>query len=301
MPSPDPDQTEHVEFLTDPWGWWITPFVDSELMRDALLAGILTVITTSLVGTWVVLRGMSFLGDALAHGVLPGIAIAFIIGVDTSLGALIAAGAMVGGIALIRRHSPLPEDTSIGVLFVGFLALAVVIMSTQRASYTGDLNRFLFGSITGLDSSDVIRQAIAAAIALVGVVVLYRAFLVMTFDASLASMLGLRPGLAQAALLALLAISIVSSFQSVGNLLVFAFLIAPPAAASLLVRRVPMIMVVSVALGSLATVTGILVSYHHATAAGATMALASVIIFFLVLAGTVAQRAIAQRRTLSPT
>ncbi len=255
-----------MEFLTDPWGWWISPFVDSELMRDALLAGILTVVTTSLVGTWVVLRGMSFLGDALAHGVLPGIAIAFIIGVDTSLGALVAAGAMVGGIALIRRHSPLPDDTSIGVLFVGFLALAVVI----------------------------------TAIALVGVVVLYRAFLVMTFDASLASMLGLRPGLAQAALLALLAISIVSSFQSVGNLLVFAFLIAPPAAASLLVRRVPMIMVVSVALGSLATVIGILVSYHHATAAGATMALTSVIIFFLVLAGTVAQRAISQRRTLTP-
>jgi ABC-type Mn2+/Zn2+ transport system permease subunit len=289
-----------VDFLSDPWGWWIAPFVDSELMRDALLAGILTVVTTSLVGTWVVLRGMSFLGDALAHGVLPGIAIAFIIGVDTSIGALVAAGAMVAGISVIRRHSPLPDDTSIGVLFVGFLALAVVIMSTQRASYTGDLNRFLFGSITGLDSSDVIRQGIAALIALVGVIVFYRAFLVMTFDVSLASMLGLRPGLAQAALLALLAISIVSSFQSVGNLLVFAFLIAPPAAATLLVRRVPMIMVVSIGLGTLATIIGILVSYHHATAAGATMALTSVIIFFLVLAASVARRAIAQRRTLSP-
>ncbi|MGE5209817.1 MAG: metal ABC transporter permease [Acidobacteriota bacterium] len=289
-----------MEFLSDPWGWWIAPFVDSELMRDALLAGLLTVVTTSLVGTWVVLRGMSFLGDALAHGVLPGIAIAFIIGVDTSIGAMVAAGAMVAGIAVIRRHSPLPDDTSIGVLFVGFLALAVVIMSTQRASYTGDLNRFLFGSITGLDSSDVIRQGIAALIALVGVVVLYRAFLVMTFDVSLASMLGLRPGLAQAALLALLAISIVSSFQAVGNLLVFAFLIAPPAAASLIVRRVPMIMVVSVALGALATVIGILVSYHHATAAGATMALTSVIIFFVVLAGSVAQRALVHRRSLTP-
>jgi ABC-type Mn2+/Zn2+ transport system permease subunit len=289
-----------VEFLSDPWGWWIAPFVDSELMRDALLAGLLTVVTTSLVGTWVVLRGMSFLGDALAHGVLPGIAIAFIIGVDTSIGAMVAAGAMVAGIALIRRHSPLPDDTSIGVLFVGFLALAVVIMSTQRASYTGDLNRFLFGSITGLDSSDVIRQGIAALIALIGVVVLYRAFLVMTFDVSLASMLGLRPGLAQGALLALLAISIVSSFQAVGNLLVFAFLIAPPAAASLIVRRVPMIMVVSVALGALATVIGILVSYHHATAAGATMALTSVIIFFVVLAGSVAQRALVRRRSLVP-
>ena len=93
-----------MEFLTDPWGWWAAPFVNSELMRDALLAGILTVVTTSLVGTWVVLRGMSFLGDALAHGVLPGIAIAFIIGVDTTIGALVAPPPMVGGIGLIRRH-----------------------------------------------------------------------------------------------------------------------------------------------------------------------------------------------------
>ena len=123
----------------------------------------------------------------------------------------------------------------------------------------------------------------------------------MTFDASLASMLGLRPGLAQGALLGLVAISIVASFQSVGNLLVFAFLIAPPAAASLIVRRVPMVMVVSILLGSLATIVGILVSYHHDTAAGATMALCSVVIFFLVLAGSVAQRAVTQRRSLAPT
>lgn len=276
-----------MEFLTDPWMWWIEPFSQNEFMRDALVAGILTVVTTSLVGTWVVLRGMSFLGDALAHGVLPGIAIAFIIGVDTSLGALVAAGAMVGGVTIIRRHSPLPDDTSIGVLFVGFLALAVVIMSTQRASYIGDLNRFLFGSITGLDSSDLIRQAIAAAIAIVGVVLLYRAFLVMTFDESLASMLGLRPGLAQMALLFLLAISIVASFESVGNLLVFAFLIAPPAAASLVMKRVPMIMIVAIGFGTLATIVGLLVSYHYRTAAGASMALCSVVLFFLVLAATV--------------
>jgi ABC-type Mn2+/Zn2+ transport system permease subunit len=286
-----------MEFLTDPWTWWIEPFSRNGFMRDALLAGVLTVITTSLVGTWVVLRGMSFLGDALAHGVLPGIAIAFIIGFDTSIGALAAAAAMVGGITVIRRHSPLPDDTSIGVLFVGFLALAVVIMSTQSASYTGDLNRFLFGSITGLDSSDIVRQTIAAAIAIVGVVVFYRAFLVMTFDESLARMLGLRPGLAQAALLFLLVISIVASFESVGNLLVFAFLIAPPAAASLVVKRVPMIMVVAIGFGTLATFVGLLISYHHRSAAGATMALCSVILFFLVLALSVFRQSWTDRRS----
>jgi ABC-type Mn2+/Zn2+ transport system permease subunit len=281
-----------MEFLTDPWNWWIVPFADNTFMRDALVAALLTVLTTSVVGTWVVLRGMSFLGDALAHGVLPGIAIAFIIGVDTSIGALVAAGAMVLGIAAIRRHSPLPEDTSIGVLFVGFLALAVVIMSTQQASYIGDLNRFLFGSITGVDDADLARQAIAAAIAVVGVIVLYRALLVMTFDVTLAQMLGLRPGLTQAALLVLVAISIVASFQSVGNLLVFAFLVAPPAAASLVARRVPMIMVVSVAFGASAAVIGILISYHHDSATSATMALCSVVLFFIVLTLVAVRRSI---------
>ena len=286
-----------MEFLTDPWTWWIVPFADNSFMRDALAAALLTVLTTSVVGTWVVLRGMSFLGDALAHGVLPGIAIAVIIGVDTSIGALLAAGAMVLGIAAIRRHSPLPEDTSIGVLFVGFLALAVVIMSTQQASYVGDLNRFLFGSITGVDNADLVRQAIAAAIAVVGVIVLYRALLVMSFDVTLAQMLGLRPGLTQAALLVLVAISIVASFQSVGNLLVFAFLVAPPAAASLVARRVPMIMVVSIGFGTAAAVVGILISYHHDSATSATMALCSVVLFFVVLTLVAVRRSISGRGT----
>jgi ABC-type Mn2+/Zn2+ transport system permease subunit len=275
-----------VDFLTDPWSWWVEPFTSNEFMRNALVAAILTVLTTSVVGTWVVLRGMSFLGDALAHGVLPGVAIAFIIGVDTSIGALVAAAVMAAGISAIRAHSPLPDDTSIGVLFVGFLALAVVIMSTQRASYTGDLNRFLFGSITGVQAGDIVRQAIAAAISVVGVTVCYRALLVSTFDETLATMLGLRPRLAHVALLGLLAMSIVVSFETVGNLLVFAFLIAPPAAASLLVRRVPLIMMVSVGLGTLAGVVGILISYHRSTAAGATMALSSVVLFFAVMTST---------------
>lgn len=282
-----------MQILTDPWGWWIEPFADNSFMRSALVAALLTVVTTSVVGTWVVLRGMSFLGDALAHGVLPGIAIAFILGVDTSLGAFAAAAAMVGGIAVIRRTSPLPDDTSIGILFVGFLALAVVVMSSQRATYVGDLNRFLFGSITGIDDGDLVRQGIAAAIAVVGVVVLYRAFLAMTFDATLAQMLGLRPALAQVALLVLVAVSIVSSFESVGNLLVFAFLVAPPAAAALVARRVPVIIVVSVLLGTAAAVLGILISYHHGSATSATMALVSVCLFFVVLGATTIHRRLA--------
>lgn len=287
-----------MSFLTDPWSWWIEPFIANGFMRSALAAGLLAVVATSVVGTWVVLRGMSFLGDALAHGVLPGIALAFVFGLDTTIGALVAALAMMAGISLIRSWSPLPEDTSIGVLFVGFLALAVVILSSQSGSYTGDLNRFLFGSITAIDRGDLIGQAAAAAASLVGVFVFYRALLVMTFDEVQARLLGLRPRLAHAVLLVLLAVSIVASFRAVGNLLVFAFLIAPPATAILLVRRVPLIMAVAVGLGSGSVVIGLLVSYHQGSAAGATMALTAVVVFLLVLILQAARRSLARTPTI---
>ena len=290
-----------MEFLTEPVSWWIDPFVDNPFMRNALWAGLLAVLATSVVGTWVVLRGMAFLGDALAHGVLPGIAIAFVMGGNTTVGALIAAVAMVGGISLVRAHSPLPDDTAIGVLFVGFLALAVVIMSSQSGSYTGDLNRFLFGSITGVDDADLIRQGVAAAISVGGVVLLHRALLVMTFDEVQARLLGLRPRLAHFALLALLALAIVASFETVGNLLVFAFLVAPPATAILIVRRVPLIMATAVGLGAVSVVIGLLISYHHDTAAGATMALTAVVAFLVTLVVQSTRRAITGRAATAMT
>ena len=273
-----------MEILTDPLGWWVEPFVSNQFMRNALFAGVLAVLTTSSVGTWVVLRSMSFLGEALAHGVLPGIAIAFIIGGNTMVGALIAAIAMVLGVNLIRAHSPLPTDTSIGVLFVGFLALGVVIMSSQAGSYVGDLSRFLFGSITGVQSDDLLRQAIAALIAISGALIFYRAFLVLTFDETQAQLLGLRPRLTHVALLILIAIAVVASFEAVGSLLVVAFLIAPAATATMLLRRVPVIIVTAICIGLLSVFVGLLVSYHYDTAAGATMALVAVSTFLLALA-----------------
>lgn len=290
-----------MEFLTDPVTWWVEPFADNPFMRDALWAGLLSVAATSMVGTWVVLRGMSFLGDALAHGVLPGIALAFVLGVDTTIGALAAALLMVAGIGLIRRHSPLSDDTSIGVLFVGFLALAVVVVSTEGGGYAGDLNRFLFGSIVGVDDQDLVRQGVAAAISVVGVIAFHRAFLVMTFDETRARLLGLRPGLAHAVLLGLLAVSIVASFETVGNLLVIAFLIAPPAAASLLARSIPLIMATAVLIGGLSVAVGLLVSFHADTATGATMALCAVAAFLLVLFATSVRRTIGDSSRLNPT
>ena len=272
-----------MEFLTDPWTWWIEPFTANVFMQRALLAGLLAVVATSVVGTWVVLRGMTFLGDALAHGVLPGIALAVVIGVSPTLGALVTAAVMVGGVHVVRRHSPLPEDASIGLLFVGMLALAVVIVSAGAAADAGDLHRVLFGSVTGLEADDLWRQAIAAAIAVGGAIAFHRAFLVLTFDETQAELLGLRPRLAHLALMGLVAMSVVASFEAVGSLLVFAFLVAPPATAVLVARRIPLVMATAVGVGSVAVVLGALISYHHDTAAGATMALVAVVLCFAVM------------------
>ena len=272
-----------MDFVTDPWTWWIEPFVDSASMRRALFAGLLVVVTTSVVGTWVVLRGMSFLGEALAHGVLPGVAIAFVIGTNTTVGAFVAAAAMMAGIGVIRLRSPLPEDTSIGVLFVGMLALAVVVMSRDNGAYVGDLNAFLFGSVTAIRDADLLRQSIAALVVVTGVALFHRSLLVMTFDVTQAKLLGLRPHLAHSVLLGLLVISIVSSYETVGSLLVVAYLIAPPAAAALLVRRLPMIMATSVGLGAVSVVLGLLISLHHDTSGAATMALVSVVLFLIAV------------------
>lgn len=262
--------------------WLLDPF-DPEFMQRALLAGLLAVAATSVVGTWVVLRGLTFLGDALAHGVIPGMALAVLWGFNLTVGALLTAGVMVGGISLVNRRARLAEDTGVGLLFVGMLALGVIIISKSR-SFATDIQSLLFGDVLGVTWADVRVQAAAAAAVLVVSALGYRAFLALSFNEAKAGSLGLRPGLTHLVLLGLIALAIVSSFQAVGTLLVFGLLVGPPATATLLVRRVWLCMVVSVVLGWVSVVAGLVVSYHHGTAAGATMAGVSVALFFVVLA-----------------
>jgi manganese/iron transport system permease protein len=262
-------------------GWLTDPF-HAEFMQRALLAGMLAVLASSIVGTWVVLRGLSFIGDALAHGVIPGMALAVLWGFNLTVGALLTAVLMVGGISLVNRRSRLSEDTGVGLLFVGMLALGVIIISKSR-SFTTDVQSLLFGDVLGVTWGDVRLQALAAAVVLVVSVLGYRAFLALSFNEAKAASLGLRPGIAHLALLGLIALAIVSSFQAVGTLLVFGLLVGPPATAALLVRRVWVCMVLSVALGWVAVGLGLVVSYRYGTAAGATMAGLSVALFFVVL------------------
>ncbi len=265
-----------MDWLVDPLGYGF--------VRTGIVAGLLTVVMTSVVGTWVVLRGMTFMGDALAHGVLPGITFAFLLGADLLLGAAVAAVAMVVGVNVVHRRARLPEDAGIGLLFVGMLALGVIIIS-RRAAFAGDLTAFLFGDAIGVTAADIRVAAVTAVVTALLTVVLYRPFIVLAFSERKATVLGLRPGLAHAGLLALLALAIISSFRAVGVLLVFGFIVAPPATASLVARRVPTMMAAAIGFGSLGVVSGLLVSFHADTAASATMAGMTVAIFFLVLAG----------------
>lgn len=261
---------------------WLTDPFAAQFMQRALLAGLLAVVASSVVGTWVVMRGLTFLGDALAHGVIPGMALAVLWGFDLTIGALATAAVMVAGITFVNRRARLSEDTAVGLLFVGMLALGVVIISKSR-SFTTDVQSLLFGDVLGVTTGDLRLQAVAAAVVVAVTVLGYRAFLALSFNEVKAGSLGLRPGLTHLALLALIAVAIVSSFRAVGTLLVFGLLVGPPATAALLVRRVWLTMLVAIALGWLAVVVGLVLSYHHGTAAGATMAGASVALFFAVL------------------
>ncbi len=259
----------------------IEPFSFS-FMLNGLLAGLCTVVASSLVGTWVVLRGLAFMGDALAHGVLPGIAIAYIVGGNLLVGGAVSAVVMIAGVSLASARSRLGEDTSIGLLFVGMLAAGVAIISREGA-YAGDLTTILFGDPIGVTPADLRVSAAAAGIALVLTVLLYRPFLVLSFSRAKAKVLGLRPGVTHVVMLALVAMVVLSSFRTVGTLLVFAFLVAPPATAALVSRRVPMMMVVSMGIGALGVVVGLLVSYHVGTATAPTIAGLTVLAFFVVL------------------
>ncbi len=263
---------------------WLTAPFELGFQQRALLGGALAALALALVGTWVVIRGMTFLGDALVHGVIPGIALALLLGFNLLLGAALAAAVMILGINLVHRQTTFSEDTGIGLLFVGMLGLGVILVS-RTDSYAGDLTGVLFGDALSVSTGDLAVLVVVAAVSLAVTGGLHRAFLVLAFNEQKAELLGLRPRLAHGALLGLITLTIVGSFQTVGALLVFGLLVGPPATAALLVRRVPAMMAVAAAIGVASVVVGLFVSFHAGTSGSATMAVVPIGLFFVVLAG----------------
>jgi ABC-type Mn2+/Zn2+ transport system permease subunit len=263
----------------------IDPFIDNGFMMRALLAGILVAVACSVVGTFVVLRGLAFIGDALAHGVLPGIAAALLVGLPGILGAAAGALAMIGGVTLITRRSRLSSDTAIGLLFVAMLALGVVIVS-RSGSFAGDLVAILFGQILGTSPGSLALQGAATAAVIVVAALCARPFLLLSFDPEQADVAGFSSRRYHAIMLVLIALTVVVSFQTVGTLLVFGMLLAPASAAALVAHRIAAMMVIGSLIGAVSSYLGLLLSYWLDVAAGATMVLMATAIFFVVFLAT---------------
>ena len=260
---------------------FITPFSTNSFMLQALIAGILVSVACAVAGTFVILRGLSFIGDALAHGVLPGIAVAVLVGFPGIIGAAIGAALMIGGISLITRRSRLSSDTAIGLLFIGMLSLGVVIVSRSN-SFSGDLTRILFGEILGISISSIIIQLVATVVIIATAVICARPFMLLSFDPEQAEVAGFSARLYHNIMLFMVAATVIVSFQTVGTLLVFGLLIAPAGAGALLARRVESMMFWAMGFGVLSMYTGLLISYHCNLAAGASIILVTVLIFFIV-------------------
>ena len=276
----------------------VEPFA-LDFVQRALLGGSFVAVLCGVVGTWVVIRGMAFLGEALAHGMLPGVALATVLGLPVLVGGALSAIAMSLGIAALQRRGKLSYDTSIGLLFVSMLALGVIIIS-HSGSFATDATSILFGDILAITVLDLGLLAVAAAVGLVVVVLAHRPLVALALDPRIASVLGLRPRLAQAALVGLVTLAVVASYQAVGSLLVVGLLLAPAVAAGHWTTRIPSRMLLAAIIGIVAVLTGLLVSWYAATAAGASVAAAAITLAGLSWATHAATAALRSRRTPVP-
>ncbi|HEY48113.1 MAG TPA: metal ABC transporter permease [Anaerolineae bacterium] len=261
-------------------GWLAQPFGYAFMVRG-LWASMIVGIVCPILGTYVVLRGMAFLGDALAHIILPGVVIAFLLGWPLAAGALIIGVLAALAIGAISKRAEIKEDAAIGIVFAGAFALGVALISLQR-SYAIDLAHILFGDLLGVSISDLWLMAGLGALVLLTIFAFYKEFLVLSFDPILATTLRLPVTFLQNLLLVLLAVVIVISIQAVGVALVLAMLVTPASAAYLLTRRLPYMMLSAAGIGAFSSLIGLYLSYYANVASGPAIVLAETAIFLLV-------------------
>ena len=265
-------------FLSEPLSY---SFIQRGMLALILVGGV-----SAVVGCFVVVRGMSFFGDALAHSILPGVAISY-----TASGGYVASNLFIGGlgagivsalvIAWLTRKVEVKEDSAIAIVFVTMFALGIAIVSTQ-ASYAADLSHILFGSINGISQSDLLMVAAMGAAVLLIIALLYKEFQIISFDLSLAHSLRLPVEFLRILLLILIALTIVASLQAVGIALMLALLITPAATARLLVKRLHHMIVIASLLGIISGVVGFYASYYLDIPSGACIVLTTSVIFGLV-------------------
>lgn len=276
----------------------LNPLQYSFMVRG-LSAAVLTGIVCAVVGVYVVIRGMAFFGDALAHSILPGVAVGYLMtggsqeplfwwGTGTAVIVSLAIGA-------VSRGAKIKEDTAIGIIFAGMFALGIAIISTVK-SYTVDLTHFLFGDVLGVSGSQLIIIAAFSAVILLLVIGFYKEFLVLTFDPTLAATLRIPSRVFEYLQLVLIALAISVSFQAVGVALMVAMLVTPAAAAYLLTKRLPVMMILAAVIASASGVIGLYLSYYVNVASGPAIVLVATSFFILAWTNKTLQDRIHQRR-----
>ncbi len=289
-----------IEFLLSPLSY--------EFMVRGLLAAVTVGVVCAVLGTHVVLRGMTFFGDALAHAILPGIAAAYLLGGGAQgplfWGGLVAGVGTALGIGALSKSGQVREDTAIGVIFAGMFALGVALISTVR-NFSVDLTHFMFGNVLGVSPSNLALTLIFGALVLILVVAFYKEFLVISFDPVLAQILRINDQRFRYMLLIMLAVTVVTALQTVGVGLMVAMLVTPAATASLLTRRLPVMMAVAATIGALSAVIGLYLSYYVSVASGAAIVLVCTAFFLLALVfapgrGVLARRALSRRPAAPP-
>ncbi len=259
----------------------LTPLQYSFMVRG-LTAAVLVGTVCAVVGVYVVVRGMAFFGDALAHSILPGVAVGYLLtggareplfwwGTGTAVLVSLAIGA-------VSKGARIKQDTAIGVIFAGMFALGIAMISTMK-SYTVDLTHFLFGDILGISGDQLLTIAIFSGLIILLVAAFYKEFLVITFDPTLAATLRIRTRLFEYLQLVLIALAIAVSFQAVGVALMVAMLVTPAAAAYLLTKRLPVMMLLAAAIASISGVVGLYLSYYINVASGPAIVLVATLIF----------------------
>jgi manganese/iron transport system permease protein len=251
---------------------WITDPLQYEFMQRAFIEVLLMGVACGLIGTYVVLRGMAFIGDALSHAIFPGVVVAFLLHISFFIGALVFGLITALSIGALSRNRRVSEDTAIGVLFAGMFALGIVLISTVKG-YTANLASFLFGNVLGVSTEDLIAGVVITLLVLLVLIFFHKELVLVAFDSDMAEAVGLPVWLINLGLLFLMALTIVVSLSAVGNILVVAMLVTPAAAARLWTDRLRIMMALSALFGAMAGVIGLLTSYHTDWAAGGTIVL----------------------------
>lgn len=279
-----------AEFLLSPLRY--------EFMVRGLLAAVTVGVVCAVLGSYVVLRGMTFFGDALAHAILPGVAVAYLLGGGAQgplfWGGLVAGVGTALGIGALTKTGQVREDTAIGVIFAGMFALGVALISTVR-NFSVDLTHFMFGNVLGVSPGNLMLTVIFGALVLLLVVAFYKEFLVISFDPVLAQILRIPDQVFRYLLLVMLAVTVVIALQTVGVGLMVAMLVTPAATASLLTRRLQVMMAVAALIGAASAVIGLYLSYYVSVASGAAIVLVCTAFFMLALVFAPGRGLIARR------